>query len=162
MLEISSINCRASGGRCFAGLTSVHAIQHTPQYVVPLQWRHNERDGVSNHQRHDCLLNGLLRRRSRETSKLRVTGLCAGKSPVTGEFPAQMASNATNVSSWWRHHGQSVIYAASAYQCKAICVTVLKNECLYMKAIYINDGAHDKLHTRVISVVCDDTTADLW
>ena len=25
-------------------------------------------------------------------------------SPVTGEFPAQMASNAENVSIWWRHH----------------------------------------------------------
>ena len=23
----------------------------------------------------------------------------------TGEFPAQMASNADNVSIWWRHHG---------------------------------------------------------
>ena len=39
-----------------------------------------------------------------KTSKLRVTGLCAGKSPVTGEFPAQRASNAKNVSIWWRHH----------------------------------------------------------
>ena len=29
-----------------------------------------------------------------ETSKLNVTSLCAGKSPVTGEFAAQMASNA--------------------------------------------------------------------
>ena len=29
----------------------------------------------------------------------------AGNSPVTGEFPAQMASNAENVSIWWRHHG---------------------------------------------------------
>ena len=38
-------------------------------------------------------------------SKLRVTGLCAGSSPGTGEFPAQMASNAENVSIWWRHHG---------------------------------------------------------
>ena len=25
-------------------------------------------------------------------------------SPVTGEFPAQMVSNAENVSIWWRHH----------------------------------------------------------
>ena len=33
----------------------------------------------------------------KKTSKLRVTGLCEGKSPVTGEFPAQMASNADNV-----------------------------------------------------------------
>ena len=29
-----------------------------------------------------------------KTSKLRVTGLCVRNSPVTGEFPAQMASDA--------------------------------------------------------------------
>ena len=69
-----------------------------------LPWRHNGRDSVSNHQPHDCLLNRLFRRRPKKTSKLRFTGLCAGKSPVTGEFPAQMASNAENVSIWWRHH----------------------------------------------------------
>ena len=40
----------------------------------------------------------------KEESKLRVTGLCAGNSPVTGEFPAQKANNVENVSSWWRHH----------------------------------------------------------
>ena len=40
----------------------------------------------------------------KKTSKIRVAGLCAGKSPGTGEFPAQMASNAENVSIWWRHH----------------------------------------------------------
>ena len=28
-----------------------------------------------------------------------------GNSPETGEFPAQMASNAENVSIWWSHHG---------------------------------------------------------
>ena len=59
-----------------------------------LQWRHNEHDGVSNHQPHDCLLNRLFRPRSKKTSTLRVTGLCAGNSPVTGEFPAQEACNA--------------------------------------------------------------------
>ena len=68
-----------------------------------LLWRHNGRDGVSKHQPRDCLLNRSFRRRSEKTSKLRVTGLCAGNSPVTGEFPAQMASNAENVSIWWRH-----------------------------------------------------------
>ena len=47
----------------------------------------------------------LFMRRSKKTSKLRVAGLRAGNSPVTGEFPAQMASNAENVSIWWRHHG---------------------------------------------------------
>ena len=58
---------------------------------VPLHWRHNGRDGVSNHH---CLLNGLFRRRSKQISKLRVAGLCAWNSSVTGEFPAQMTSNA--------------------------------------------------------------------
>ena len=69
-----------------------------------VQWRHNERDSVSNHQPHDSLFNCLLGRRSKKTSKLRVTGLCSRNSPVTGEFPAQRVSNAENVSIWWRHH----------------------------------------------------------
>ena len=58
-----------------------------------LQWRHNGRDSISNHQPHDCLPNRLFRHRSKKTSKLSVTGLCAGNSPETGEFPAQMVSN---------------------------------------------------------------------
>ena len=37
-------------------------------------------------------------------TKLRVTGLYEGNSQVTGEFPTQRASNAENVSFWWRHH----------------------------------------------------------
>ena len=67
----------------------------TPSWYtpLPLQWRHNGHDGISNHQPHDCFLSRLFRRRSQKTSKLRVTGLCAGNSPGTGEFPAQMASN---------------------------------------------------------------------
>ena len=69
-----------------------------------LRWRHNGCDSVSNYQPHHCLLNRLFRRRSKKTSKHRVTGLCAGNSPGTGEFSAQMASNAENVSIWWRHH----------------------------------------------------------
>ena len=41
-----------------------------------LQWRHNERDGVSNRRPLDCLHDRLFRRRSKKTSKIRVTGLC--------------------------------------------------------------------------------------
>ena len=52
-----------------------------------LQWRRNGRNGASNHQPQHCLLNRLFRCRSKKTSKLRVTGLCAGNSPVTVEFP---------------------------------------------------------------------------
>ena len=77
---------------------------------LSLQWRHNERDGVSNHQPHHCLLSRLFKRRSKETSKLRVNGLCDGNSPVTGEFPAPVNSphkwpvTRENVSIWWRHY----------------------------------------------------------
>ena len=46
-----------------------------------LHWRHNDHDGVSNHQPHGCLLNRLFRRRSKKTSKLRVIGLCVRNSP---------------------------------------------------------------------------------
>ena len=72
-----------------------------------LLWRHNDRGGVSDHQPYDCLLSRLFKRRSKKTSKIRVTGLCVGNSPGTGEFPAQMASNAENASIWWRHHENS-------------------------------------------------------
>ena len=78
--------------------------RHSQLNFFSLQWRHNGHDGVSNHRPHHCLLKRLFRSRSKKTSKLRVTGLCAGNSPVTGEFPAQLDSGAENFSIWWRHH----------------------------------------------------------
>ena len=91
-----------------------HSIVWTPHCVYQLlflhsfhslQWRQKERDGVSNHQPHDCLLNRLFKAQIKEkTLKFRVNDLYAGNSPVTAEFPAQRASNAENVSIWWRHH----------------------------------------------------------
>ena len=75
-----------------------------------LQWSHIEHDGVSIHQPHDCLPNRLFRCRPKKTSKLRVTGLCEGDSPVTGEFPAHWASNAENVSIWWRYHEYGICF----------------------------------------------------
>ena len=84
-------------------LRLIEAPWHTWHHCT-LQWRHNGHGSVSNHQPYDCLLNRLFRHRSKKTSKLRVTGLCVGNSPVPGEFPAQMSSNAENVSISWRHH----------------------------------------------------------
>ena len=86
--------------------TTITNGEHWPWFepLPTLQWRHNDIDGVSNHQPYDCLLNRLFRHRSKKTSKLWVTGLCEGNSPATGEFRAQRASNAENVSIWWRHH----------------------------------------------------------
>ena len=38
-------------------------------YIFALQWRHNEGDGVSNHQPHDCLLNRLFKSHIKENIK---------------------------------------------------------------------------------------------
>ena len=59
-----------------------------------LQWRQNERIGVSNYHHIYCLLSRLFGRTSKKTWKLRVTGLCDGNPPVTDGFPSQRASNA--------------------------------------------------------------------
>ena len=59
---------------------SVHE-SHIRVGKVSLRWRHNGHDCVSNHQPRHCLLKRLFELRSKKTSKLRVTGLCAGKSP---------------------------------------------------------------------------------
>ena len=101
-----------------------------------LRWRHNGHDSVSNHLPHDCLLHRLFRRRSKKTSKLRVTGLCAGNSPGTGEFPAQMASYAENVSIWWRHHVQRMdrcLTAPRYYHCSLSMQKVFRG--IYLRAI---------------------------
>ena len=115
-LKFSQLKTRRLLTRFLLNLKTLGLIHYIRQ-CHPLQWRHNEWFGVSNHQPLHCLLNHSFCRRSKKTSKLRVTGLCAGNSPVTGEFPAQKASNAENVSIWWRHHGKAfswhLIFAAA-------------------------------------------------
>ena len=60
--------------------------------TISLQWRHNERDGVSNHQPHDCLLIRLFRRRSKKTPKLRVTDRWRVNFPHKGPVTRRMFS----------------------------------------------------------------------
>ena len=84
------IICLAVGYCCwrFRQYKSMHMLKlHIDNHSLELWWRHSGRDSVSNHQPHDCLLNRIFRRRSKKTSKLRVTVLCVGSSPGTGEFP---------------------------------------------------------------------------
>ena len=72
MMIIKKIRiCHVYHERIDANLIVVHR-------TISLQWRHNGRDGFSNHHHHHCLLNHLFRRRSKKTSKLHVTDLCEG------------------------------------------------------------------------------------
>ena len=78
------------------------------QQWFSLRWRHNDHDCVSNHQPRGCLLNHLFRRRSKKTSKLRVTGLCVGNSPGPvnsphkGPVTRKMFPFDDVIMSWWR------------------------------------------------------------
>ena len=63
------------------------------QSNTTLRWRHNGRNGVAKQQPHDCIINRLFRRRSKKTSKVRVTGLCVGNSPGT-----------VGMAPWWHGH----------------------------------------------------------
>ena len=94
-----------------------HAVSLHPTYseiVTPLIITSSERRRLCLHPCWHCIdviissmasqVTSLFSCRSNQTPKLRVTGSCAGNSPVTGEFPAQEANNAENVSIWRRHH----------------------------------------------------------
>ena len=66
-------------------------------------------------------------------SKLRITGLCEGNSPVTDEFPAHRVSNAETVSICWRHHEMHDSDKNIQY---SRCSPTLKCECLLRTMFY--------------------------
>ena len=100
--------------------------------IYALRWRHNERDNVSNHQPYDCLLNRLCRCRLKKTSKLRVTGLCAGnftydrwlphtKSQLRGKcLPLSLDQNFNS------SHGQTYFFTSHTWRHKRVqwCITI--------------------------------------
>ena len=84
----------------------LNKMEDTASWVVPLyrhalQWRRNERNGVSDRQHLDCL-------HIKTTPKLCVTGLCERihRWPVAGGFRSPRASSTANVSTWWFYHVQ--------------------------------------------------------
>ena len=113
----------------------------------PLQWCHNGHDGISNHQPHDCLLNRLFRRRSKKTSKFRVTSLCVGNSPVIGELPAQMACNTENVPIWRRHHAPVQCQATIWTNADLLCIEPVGQTSLKLKSKH--DNVIQKMHLQI-------------
>ena len=73
---------------------------HFMTFGTSIRWCHNGLDSISNHQPHDCLLNRLFRHRSKKTSKLRVTGLCAVNSPHKWPLTRKMTSSCTMSYHW--------------------------------------------------------------
>ena len=96
--------------------------------IMALQLRPNRHHGISNHRRLGCLFNRLSMCRSMKTSKLCVTGFCEGNSPVTGEFPAQRASDAVSI--WWRHRENLHVF-------RRLCES-------QFKLVSVNNGVHNE------------------
>ena len=90
-----------------------------------LQWRHNERDGVSNHRRLNRLLNRLFRGRSKKTSKLRVTGFGRGIHRWPMDSPHKGTVTRENVAIWLRHYVADVLQARSEF-CFHSCIERVK------------------------------------
>ena len=88
-----------------------------------LQWRHNRRQRVSNHQQLDGLFNYLLSPTPKKHQNSALLVLCEGNSPATGEYSAQGVSNTEKASILWRQHdiGSKVLHAESAAVLKYIC-----------------------------------------
>ena len=109
-MEIKWFSCHSLYSvSSYQGLLSTHSGSH---HRFILQWRHNEHDGISNDQPHECLLNRLFRRRSKKTPKLRVTGFVRGihrrlvNSPHKGPVKRKIFHLMTSswVDDWWPVH----------------------------------------------------------
>ena len=149
--SFKKMHLKVSSGKwrpfCFGLNELMYASPGFSELIMPIHWKgivklslkwcHNGCDGISNHQPHDCLLNRLFRRRSKKTSKPCITGLCAGNSLVTGEFLAERAKNAENVSIWWCHCG--TVYNSAHLSC------LNKNIRWYTSNIYLTINFH--MHT---------------
>ena len=82
--------------------------------------------------------------------KLRVTGIFVGNSPETGKFPAQMASNAENVSVWWRHHERPSDWRRLNIDTNDVRVRSLSYRRRFQRLCYLgySDIDRDNFHTR--------------
>ena len=87
-------------GKCFIYIRerSRRRIHYIDATWAP--WRHN----VSNHRQFHCLLNSLLKLRTKKISKIRITGPLWGEQTLTGGFPSQRASDSKSITMSWRHH----------------------------------------------------------
>ena len=95
-----------------------------PHNCGTLQWRHNKRDAVPNYWRFDCLLSRLFRRRSKQTPKLLVTGLCEGNPPVDSPHKGPVTRN-MKLYVWYTSIFFSGTYSLWQYMGKSSLVGVL-------------------------------------
>ena len=71
------------------GFMPVFLVWSSTWLAIWLQWRHNGRHGVANHQQLDGLFNYLFWLTSKKQQSSALLATCEGNSSMTCEFPAQ-------------------------------------------------------------------------
>ena len=99
----------------------------------------------------------------RKHQKFCVTCLCEGNSPATGEFPPQRASNAENVSIWWRHYACTQFCCAL---CDVLCTcrncyenNIADKQILQIKFIWGGEGECDMYVLTFFTYSIDQSTS---
>ena len=139
-----------------------NSVWNQPVYLKnTLQWRHIEPDGVSTHQPRDCLLNRLFR--TRKTSTLCVTGLCAGnhRSPVNSPHKRPVTRKMFPF--------DDVIMANIVYEISSMPKKYVKIPCyavfeIMMRIVYeFNLNVSHKMHRNLSSTnQCKDNRKNEW
>ena len=96
-------------------------------YIIsqfPLRWRHNGRDGVSNHQPHGCFSTVYSVEDHWEHQSSALLAFVQGihRRPVNS--PHKMTSNAEYVSIWWRYHVYLLQFINKFYPIRRHCLKV--------------------------------------
>ena len=86
----------------------------------------------------------FLQAQIKENAKASRHWPCAGISPVTCESPAQMASNAENVTIWWRHH-EDAGNALVVFLCHWNYPPTRKHRRLPSYALKLPERSHDDI-----------------
>ena len=114
-----SYDCPSASEVTLDNMNKINQNQTTKKHktaqtvCIPLLWRHDGHDGVSNHQSHDCLFNRLFRRWSKKTPKLHVTAFVRGpvnsphKWPVTRKCFHLMTSSCIMGCCMWIGRGDT-------------------------------------------------------
>ena len=77
---------------------------------------------------------------------------------VTGEFPAQLASNAENGSIWWRHHGSSaphlkeILRGMSTIPIFKILTKTVETSAADCCTLYCSDNTYPRIDINYISI----------
>ena len=106
---------------------------------------------------YSIVYSGADERKSQSSASLAYMCVCVwgggGDSPVTGEFFAQRASNAENVSIWWRHH--VFLYQHVIIIVKMLFLVVYSNFVLSQiitRQLGSSHTSHTSLHKQILYI----------